>query len=324
VIVDGHLDIAWNALAHGCRFDAPPGRGRLVSRPALEAAGVGIVFCTIFCPPCGRAVAAGFGYETPREAHLMARAQLGYYRSVGLPLLRDRRDLDRHLRRWRRRGPAGVLLMEGADPIEDPAQMGWWAEQGVRIVGPAWGRTRYAGGTGEPGGLTPAGVELLQAMRATGTVLDLSHLADRAVAEALERWDGPVVASHSNARRLVPGDRQLDDETVREIARRGGVVGVSLYGGHLRADGGRPRLQDVVEQVAYLARAAGGVEHVGLGTDLDGGFPADRTPLRRLEQLQGLRDLLRRRFTQRETEGILGGNWIGFLRRNLPVSKEGS
>ncbi len=323
MIVDAHLDIAWNALAHGCRFDAPPARGHLVSRPALEAAGVGIVFCTIFCPPGGRALAGGFGYETPREAHLIARAQLGYYRSVGLPLIRDRRDLDRHLRRWRRQGPAGVLLMEGADPIESPGQMGWWAEQGVRIVGPAWGRTRYAGGTGEPGGLTPAGVELLRAMRSTGTILDLSHLADRALTEALELWDGPVMASHSNARRLVPGDRQLEDGTVMEIAARGGMVGVSFCGGHLRADGRRPRLQDVVEQIAHLARVAG-VEHVGLGTDLDGGFTAERAPLRRLEQLGELRRLLLRRFTGRETEGILGGNWIEFLRRNLALSKEGS
>ncbi|HLH69140.1 MAG TPA: membrane dipeptidase [Candidatus Dormibacteraeota bacterium] len=324
MIVDGHLDIAWNALAHGHRFDAPPARGHLVSRPALEAAGVGIVCCTIFCPPSGWARSNGFAYATPREAYLIARAQLGYYRSAGLPLIRDRRDLDRHLRRWPRGGLAGVLLMEGADPIESPAQMAWWAGQGVRIVGPAWGRTRYAGSTSEPGGLTPAGMELLRAMRATGTILDVSHLADQALAESLALWDGPIVASHSNARALVPGDRQLEDRTVREIAARGGMIGVSFYGGHLRVDGRRPRLQDVVRQVEHLASVAGSAEHVGLGTDLDGGFSAAQAPLRRLEQIGELRRLLLQRFTKRETEGILGANWIEFLRRNLAVSKEGS
>jgi membrane dipeptidase len=202
--------------------------------------------------------------------------------------------------------------------------MAWWAEQGVRIVGPAWGRTRYAGGTGEPGGLTPAGVELLQAMRSTNTILDVSHLADQALVESLALWDGPVMASHSNARGLVPGDRQLEDRAVKEIAARGGVVGVSFYSRHLRTDGKRPRLHDVVQQIAHLARVAGGTEHVGLGTDLDGGFSAAQTPLRRLEQLEELRRLLLQRFTGREAEGILGVNWIEFLRRNLAVSKEGS
>ena len=52
--------------------------------------------------------------------------------------------------------------MEGADPIETPSQLGAWTERGVRIIGPAWGRTRYAGGTGAPGGLTALGGQLLK------------------------------------------------------------------------------------------------------------------------------------------------------------------
>jgi membrane dipeptidase len=324
MIVDAHLDIAWNALAKGRPFDQPPAPGYLVSRPSLLAADVGLVFATIFCSPPRRAeLDDGYVYRTAPEAALMARAQLGYYRSLGLALVRDREELAAHAGAWSTGRLAAVLLMEGADPIEEPGEVGWWAGQGVRVIGPAWGRTRYAGGTGEPGGLTPAGFRLLDAMREAGMILDLSHLADQAVEEALLSWRGPVIASHSNARSLVPGDRQLADGTIAELGRRGGVIGISFFGGHLRPQGGRPSLEDVVRHVTYVARVSGGPEHVGLGTDLDGGFDSSQGPVRRLEELTDLRQMLGDRFSPAQVEGILGGNWLRLLAAALPGAGDG-
>lgn len=322
MIVDAHLDLAWNAVGEGRRFDAPT-PGHLVSRPALETAGVGLVIATIWCSPAGQAsFTDGYAYATPREANLMARAQLGWYSSVGLPQLRDRDALARYVRGWRPGRLAAVLLMEGGDPIEKPGDAAWWAAQGVRIVGPAWSRTRYAGGTGQPGGLTADGVRLLRAMRRAGLILDLSHLAEQALQEALALWKGPVMASHSNSQALVPGDRQLADATVAEVARRGGVVGVSFFRRHLRADERPAGLGDVVRHLTHLAHAAGGTEHVGLGTDLDGGFGAADAPFRKLERVVALRDLLKRGFSRAQVEGIMGGNWLEFLRRSLPAAEE--
>jgi membrane dipeptidase len=209
--------------------------------------------------------------------------------------------------------------MEGADPIEDVGQVEDWKELGVRIVGPAWSGTRYAGGTGAPGGLTELGFALLREMERNGLLLDLSHLAEQAVRDALDGWRGPLLASHSNAQALVPGDRQLADGTLREIGARGGVVGVNLFARFLRADQRPARLDDVVRHVRHLAAATGGVEHVGLGTDLDGGFPAAATPLRRLERLAELGPRLRRHFSALQVEGVLGGHWLEFLGRALPA-----
>jgi membrane dipeptidase len=207
--------------------------------------------------------------------------------------------------------------MEGADPIEDPSQLGAWFDRGVRIIGPAWGGTRYSGGTGAPGGLSELGRRLLKAMARKKMILDLSHMADQAVADAFARWRGPIMASHSNARALVPGDRQVTDETVAEVARRGGVVGVSFYQQHLRKSG-RASLEDVVRHVVHQARAAGSPEHVGLGTDLDGGFDARYAPIDNLLKLKELRVRLRLHFNQTQVDGIMGGNWIRFLERSLP------
>jgi membrane dipeptidase len=318
LIVDAHLDLAWNALAEGRPFEGPPQPGYLISRAALAEAGVGLVFATIFCAPAGLPrLTGGFAYRTAREANLMARAQLGWYQSSGLTVVHDRPGLERYLQGWHPGSLAVVLLMEGADPIEKPGDVSWWAAQGVRIVGPSWRRTRYAGGTGQPGGLSNEGVKLLSSMAHAGVILDLSHMADQAVSEALEGWNGPVMASHSNARALVPGDRQLPDETVAELGRRGGVVGVSFYRAHLRGDAHPAGLADVVRHIEHLAEAAGGPEHVGLGTDLDGGFGVKEAPIAKLERIGELRGLLKRRFSDSQTEGIMAGNWLGFLRRSI-------
>src|ERR1700682_3116068 len=236
MIVDAHLDISWNAISAGRGFLAPPAPGYLVSRSSLVTNGVGLIFATLYTAPApaGRAMRTRFVYENAHEAHIMAMAELNYYRSCGLQLIRDRAELESYVSSWRRGRLAAVLLMEGADPVEDPSQLGAWTGMGVRILGPAWGATRYSGGTGAPGGLTELGRQLLKAMRRKRVILDLSHMADEAVADAFSLWRGPILASHSNAREIVPGDRQVTSQTVAEIAKRGGIIGISFYGKHLR------------------------------------------------------------------------------------------
>lgn len=101
MIVDAHLDIAWNALAHGRGFEGEPAPGYLVSRQALARTGVGLVFPTLYCAPrasLGRRFGGSFTYTTPGEASIMALAQAGYYGAAGLPLLRDRQELDEYVR----------------------------------------------------------------------------------------------------------------------------------------------------------------------------------------------------------------------------------
>src|SRR5438105_13714638 len=319
MIVDAHLDIGWNAISAGRGFLQPPAPGYLVSRSSLVAAEVGLVFATLYTAPARatRSMRTRFVYESPHEAHIMAMAQVNYYRSCGLELLGTRAELTAYLRSWRKGRLAAVLLMEGADPIETPAQLGAWTDRGVRIIGPAWGGTRYSGGTGAPGGLTDLGRQLLKAMRRKHVILDLSHMADQAVTDAFAIWRGPIMASHSNAREIVPGDRQLTSASVAEIARRGGMVGVSFYAHHLRASG-RATISDVVKHLVHHARSAGGPEHVGIGTDLDGGFDSRQAPIDDLAKLKELPARLRLHFNRAQVEGIMGANWLAFLERTLP------
>src|SRR4029077_4212997 len=249
---------------------------------------------------------------------IMARSQVSYYQACDLQLIRDLRELERYVRGWKRGQIAAVMLMEGADPIETPSQLGAWTDMGLRIIGPAWTGTRYSGGTRAPGGITPLGVQLLKAMRRKKVILDISHMADQAVADAFKLWRGPIMVSHSNARELVPGDRQITSATAAEIARRGGIVGISFYPNHLRAKG-RTSLDDVVRHAVHHARSTGGPEHVGLGTDLDGGIDSRYGPIRDLKELKRLHGMLRKHFSAAQVDGIMGENWIAFLRRSLPA-----
>jgi membrane dipeptidase len=322
--VDAHLDIAWNAISAGRGFLGEPARGYVVSRSSLVKGGIGLVFATLYTAPARaqRSMRTRFVYENAREAGLMATAEVNYYKACELSLIGDREQLRRYVRGWRPGRLAAVLLMEGADPVESPAQLGAWVDRGVRIIGPAWGRTRYSGGTHAPGGLTPLGVQLLKAMRRKKVVLDISHMADRAVADAFELWQGPIMSSHSNARDLVPGDRQITNATVAEIARRGGVLGISFYEHHLRPSG-HATLDDIVRHAVHIARAAGGPEHVGIGSDLDGGFDARHSAMQDTKQFTELSRKLRKQFSASQVEGIMGANWLRFLADSLPLKGEG-
>ncbi|HXI94617.1 MAG TPA: membrane dipeptidase, partial [Candidatus Acidoferrum sp.] len=89
------------------------------------------------------------------------------------------------------------------------------------------------------------------------------------------------------------------------------------YARHLRTSG-RATLDDVVRHARHLANAAGGPEHVGIGTDLDGGFDAKQAPIKDLGGLRELSVRLRAHFSRAQVEGVMGENWLNFLDRSLP------
>jgi membrane dipeptidase len=156
-------------------------------------------------------------------------------------------------------------------------------------------------------------------MRANQIILDLSHMSDRSVAQALEVWDRGVVASHSNARALVAGPRQLTDIMIKAIGRLGGVIGVSFYRGHLTQTTSAS-VDHVVDQFKYMAGVLGRTENLGLGSDLDGSFRVEDAAIETLSEFRELQRRLRRHFSSSEVSGIMGGNWIRFLTAALPTT----
>jgi membrane dipeptidase len=203
-----------------------------------------------------------------------------------------------------------------------------WFERGVRLVGLSWlAGSSYAGGNAYPGPLTDKGRELLEVMAELGMILDVSHLAEEALSETMDRYEGWVVASHANPRARVPGQRQLSDATIRRLAERGGVIGVVLYNAFLRPgwSKGDPKdavtPADVAAAVDHVCQVVGDVAHVGLGSDFDGGFGAESAP-QGIDTVADLRRLIpalgEMGYGEEEVAAVMGGNWLRLLREALP------
>jgi membrane dipeptidase len=348
IIVDGHLDLAYGVTEYGRDLErtvqdirASEAGTKLerglatVSLPEMKRGGVAVAFATLFAAPAELWTHPGYvnerGYRTPEEAETQALEQLKVYddwAARGLVrLLRSVADLEHHLELWRTDGVPGlVVLMEGADPIVKPDDLGTWWSRGVRIVGTSWGATRYAGGTEAPGGLTRLGRELVAAMQARGVVLDVSHQSWEAFWDSLEVGVHRVIASHSNPFALrATTNRHLSDAMIRAIAARDGMVGVVLLNSFLeprwvRDDRRTPVTLDnqVRHHLEYYADLIGW-DRVGIGSDLDGGFGSLETP-----GLDTIADLVKigEVVPKEARAGVLGGNWIEFLRRALPASSE--
>jgi membrane dipeptidase len=352
MIVDGHLDIAYNALSLGrdvttsvasiraSEGDRRPGLGTAtVGLPELHAGGIGLVFATIFVMPVHAReseLPTEYAYATPAEAHTLARAQLAYYHdweARGLAkIIRSRADLVAHQSAWAQGAtPLGlVILMEGADPITVPSEAAWWADQGVRIVGPAWQATRYCGGTRQPGPLTDLGRALLPELADAGLLLDASHLAEASFWQVLELWQGPLIASHSNCRSMVlarTADRHLSDAMIKALVSRDAVIGTVLFNAFLAAyEWGTPKerygLELLVRHIDHICQLAGDAEHVAIGSDLDGGLGREHIP-RELDSIADMpriaEALSKAGFTDAQVHAIMGENWLRMLAQALPA-----
>ena len=172
------------------------------------------------------------------------------------------------------------------------------------------------------------GVALLKEFERLGMVLDVTHLSDTSMAEALEVFSGPVLASHHNCRVLVPGDRQLTDGQVRRLVSRDAVIGVALDAWMLHPGWERGRtspqvvgLEACADHIDHVCQLAGTTRHSGIGSDLDGGFGTEQTPhdLDTIADLQKLAGILDRRgYKRADVEAIFHGNFLRLFTQALP------
>jgi membrane dipeptidase len=359
LLFDGHLDLSWNALSWGRDItweldrlnqseqglEDHPARGRATTTlPEMRRAGIAACQATVLCrakPEVRRSeghLRTSLDYANQEIASAMARGQLAYYELLErrglLRMIRTAADLDRHWERWVEdpaEEPIGyILAMEGADPIVEPGQAVEWWNLGLRSVNLAhYGKSRYAVGTGEDGPLSPEGIQLLKEFEQLGMILDATHLCDASFFQALDIFRGPVLASHNNCRALVDGGRQFSDEQIRVLIERDAVIGAALDAWMLSPGWIRGRttrevvhLEAVADHIDRVCQLAGDSRHAAIGSDLDGGFGTEQTPvgMDRISDLQDLEEILARRsYSDAALDDIFHGNWLRFFRKNLPA-----
>jgi membrane dipeptidase len=347
-IVDAHQDLAYNAIRYNRDLRLPlsalreherthPAEGiPTVTIPNLLEGRIGLLFSTLFSMPLQRNFFMPENrrlvYETADQAYQVALEQLDYYQRLAdeidqIRLVRTRAELEEVVASHDGRSDpllGIVLLMEGADPVRDPAELEEWYDRGVRLIGPAWDDTRYAGGAWqEGGGFTREGFALLETMAALGFILDITHLSDKAAYEVLDRYQGHIVATHSNARALVPGMRHISDDLIRRLAERDGVTGVVIMNRFIKSGLSRtdPKeavtIADLVAHIDHVCQLLGSAAHVGIGSDLDGGFGRDDIPAE-MDNAADLHKLIpalaERGYGDDDVAAIMGGNWLRKLR----------
>ena len=348
LLIDAHLDLSMNALEWNRDLrssiqeindrekhltDKPDRGNATVSLDELRKGNVGIVVAT----QIARYVAPDStlpGWNSPEQAWAQTQGQLAYYnaleRTGDLRPIRNRSELHDHLTQWEADGHTigYILSLEGADSIVSLEYLETAYASGLRALGPAhYGPGRYAQGTNATGGMGVKGRDLLRKMMDLHIILDVTHLCDDSFWEAMEYHQGPVWASHQNCRYLVDHNRQFSDDQLKEIISRGAVIGMPMDAwmmvpGWVRGESTplnkNVTLNTLIDHLVHVCDLAGNTNHVGLGTDLDGGFgreqcPADMETIADLQKLPEM--LLKRGFSDEDIVKFCHQNWLNFLEK---------
>ncbi|MHB1920616.1 MAG: dipeptidase [Chitinophagaceae bacterium] len=351
LIFDAHLDLSMNAMEWNRDLTQPierirsrekdwtdkPDRGKgTVCLPEMRKGRIGICVAT----QIARYVQSDHplpGWNSTRQAWAQTQGQLAWYQAMEeageMVQIRDLFTLEKQVQLWLTHSettlPIGYILsLEGADSLVQVQDLEKAYSRGLRAVGPAhYGPGVYAFGTDSQGGLGHAGRALLKKMQELNIILDATHLCDISFWEALKHFQGPVWASHNNCRALVDHNRQFSDEQIKVLIERDAVIGTALDAwmltpGWIRGQSTPERenvtLSRALDHMDRICQLAGNSLHIGIGTDLDGGFgreqcPADLETICDLNKIPEL--LLQRGYQEQDIRNILYENFLRFLRR---------
>jgi membrane dipeptidase len=191
---------------------------------------------------------------------------------------------------------------------------------GQRVSQLTYDDNAIGGGSTDPSdpGLTDYGARIIARMNALGMAVDVSHCSDRTTLDALCVSRKPVLVTHSNCRALVPGSaRCKTDDALRLLASKGGVMGITMVRNFVQASGSAT-IENVLDHIDHVAGLVG-VEHVGIGSDVDLDGRDVRIRPRKRFDLDGVdyakkifdltEGLVRRKYSSDDIELILGGNF---------------
>lgn len=167
---------------------------------------------------------------------------------------------------------ATVLTIEGGEAIEGRLEnLRLFYELGVRAMTLTWNDQNELASPAvarRDKGLSRLGRSVVREMERLNMAVDVAHVSDASIDGILDEINAPIFSSHTNARAVLNHKRSLSDRHIKEIARRGGVIGVNFYSPQL-VERGRAEISDVVKHIEHIA-SVGGIDCVALGSDFDG------------------------------------------------------
>jgi membrane dipeptidase len=349
-ILDAHLDLAMNALewnrdltwtvedirkSETGMTDKPDRERNTVSLDAMRKGNIGICVATQIANVKKDSNLPG--WNSPHQAWAQTQGQLAWYKAMEnlgeMVQIINAVQLNRHLELWENdvvsKKPIGYILsLEGADSIVNIDYLEKSYNLGLRAIGPAhYGPGTYAHGTDSVGGIGVKGKELLKKIEELNLILDATHLCDVSFWETMKVYNGPVWASHNNCRKFVNHNRQYSDEQINELIRRDAVIGIALDAwmmvpnwvrGESTPEGMGVTLDQMIDNIDHICQLSGNSFHVGIGTDLDGAFGKEQSPvdLDTIADLQKIPLMLSKKgYTKIDIENIMSQNFIKFLKR---------
>ena len=214
---------------------------------------------------------------------------------------------------------AALFSIEGGGGLfADSEELATLRKMGLGVMGLAWDGNELSSSSqdGIDNGLTEQGARMVERLSELGVIIDVSHMSDKAISDTLEATAYPVIATHSNFREVCPVSRNLPLDLSKRIVSRGGVIGLSLYPGHLSLKGGANK-DDIFAHIDYALDKLG-EDSLAFGFDIDGTDGEYPIGFSEQESIHDTAiDLLSSRYGERITEKIAGGNAIRFLKDNL-------
>jgi membrane dipeptidase len=277
------------------------------------------------------------GWNSPQQAWAQTQGQLAWYKAMEdlgeMVQITNTKELNEHITLWKNndvsKKPIGYILsLEGADSILNMEYLEKSYNQGLRAIGPAhYGPGIYAYGTDSVGGIGVKGKALLKKIEELNLILDATHLCDVSFWETMKVYEGPVWASHNNCRKFVNHNRQFSDEQIKELIGRDAVIGIALDAWMMVPNWIRGKstpksvgvtLDQMIDNIDHICQLSGNSSHVGIGTDLDGAFGKEQSPLDldTIADLQKIPSMLSKKgYSKRDIENIMSQNFIKFLCR---------
>ena len=252
-------------------------------------------------------------------------------------------DSPADIERVKKSGKLGIVLgLQNAQHFRSAADVDFFRGIGQRVSQLTYNSRNLIGnGATErrDDGISDFGVSIIERMNKVGMAIDVSHCGDRTTLDAFEISKKPVLITHSNCRTLVPGHpRVKTDEAIQKIGASGGVIGITAVRMFVKVD--EPTtVEHVLDHFDHVRKLIGS-QHLGVGSDIDL-YGYDKMPVEANKQLragykgsyafrekidvEGLdhpkrmfdltEGLIRRKYSDSEIEGILGGNFARVLKQ---------
>jgi len=307
IVVDAHCDVLTALEQQGRRLGEHSQKGH-ADLPRLKQGGVNVQFFAAFISPDDRPQA------TVRALVLIDRFYAALAENAReIAPAKNFSEIQEALAGGK---IAALLTIEGGEALCGRIEvLRMFYQLGVRVLTLTWNhRNEIGDGVFEErtkGGLTRFGAAVVAEMNQLNMLVDVSHLAEAGFWDVLAASRKPVIASHSNCRRVCDHPRNLTDEQIKAIARNGGVIGLCFYPALVHP--AEPNLDRLVAHVEHIAGLAG-IDYLGLGSDFDG-FQGALPGLEDAGCLPVLTEaLLRRGYREEEIRKILGGNFLRLLK----------